>query len=241
MIPTHWLRTVIFIIFVFDLMVLLTWAGSLVKLEPAYRAFGQTLASLGFLFGFYVFTPFVARMLAPYPTRQATVQGRVDRACKAARAAMPVFAYDHSSPAAVTVGLFRRQAKLYLTAGMVDRVSDLALQGLIAHEQSHVDNRHIMGICLYAFCFALGSYGTNRIFVFLASFISFLAMRRFFEYQADAGACKAVGKAPVLAMLEELERMKPTKRWHRWLTLITNYPTLPMRIQAIHSGKPQLF
>jgi hypothetical protein len=40
--------------------------------------------------------------------------------------------------------------------------------------------------------------------------------------------------------LRELAILYPSAAWHRWLTIIMAYPTLPMRLRALETKRPAL-
>ena len=60
------------------------------------------------------------------------------------------------------------------------------------------------------------------------------------EFRADAEAGRRMGKVVMLTALHELSRMHPGKAWYRWLCLLSAYPTLPMRITAVRTGRMAL-
>jgi len=89
---------------------------------------------------------------------------------------------------------------------------------------------------VYACTYALLVQLTDSTWLFALGLLGFLALRRYFEYRADAGAARLVGKDAVLTGLSELQAIYPSRRWTRWLVVFASHPTLPMRIRAL-SGR----
>jgi heat shock protein HtpX len=77
--------------------------------------------------------------------------------------------------------------------------------------------------------------------LFIFGFLAFMTLRRHLEYRADAAAAKLVGKAAIVTGLKELSTIYTTKRISRWFVFAMAYPTLPMRIKALETGRQQLF
>ena len=240
MIPSHWFRRIVLVLFFMEVGGGILWVATRLAPDPAYKPFMQTVAGLIFLFGFYASAPLAARFLAPVASTDGPSQRRLAGVLASMPVGSPVYLYDHADRQANTVGLGLHHSRIYLTSGLVCRLSDPGLRGVIAHEESHIAERHILGTFAYASCFTLGSYGTNNNIVFIAGFLIFLALRRYFEYRADAGAAARVGKADALAALHELHEIYPSRPWHRWISFLTAYPTLPMRIRALETGRMTL-
>jgi Zn-dependent protease with chaperone function len=131
------------------------------------------------------------------------------------------------------VGLWPSQSRIYITTGLFDRMSDDGLIGVIGHENTHARERHILVAFVYACIFALGSNASASRAVFMAGFLLFLGLRRYMEYRADAGGARLAGLASMSTGLRELAILYPSAAWHRWLTIIMAYPTLPMRLRAL--------
>lgn len=152
----------------------------------------------------------------------------------------PVTLHVHADPQANSVGLLPRWSRVYLTTGLLSRMSDEGVRGVLAHESTHIRERHILATFLYASGFAVSSQLLADDHFFFATLLLFLGLRRYSEYRADAGAVAVVGRDKMLTTLRELARSYPSKTWHRWFSFANIYPTLPMRIRAIETGRKAL-
>lgn len=240
MIPSSWFRRLILFLFVMEVGGGILWASAKLAPDQAHSNLLQTIGSLTFLFGFYAGTPLMARFLAPVPSGSKERQQRLAGIMGKYGETRPVFLYDHRDQEANTVGLWPSQARIYLTSGLLDNMSDAGLTAVIAHENTHARERHILFAFAYACIFAIGSYVSGSNWFFAIGFLIFLGLRRYSEYRADAGGARQVGQTAMLTGLRELAVMYPSKAWHRWLAIIMAYPTLPMRIRAIETGRPAL-
>ena len=208
--------------------------------DPLIRSMVQAASSVTFLFIFYATAPLTARFLAPRPSHDRELQERLTRIVATLPACPPVTLHDHADPQANTVGLLPRWSCIYLTTGLLDSMSDEGMRGVLAHESSHIHEHHILATFLYASGFAVSSQLLADDNIFFAALLLFLGLRRYSEYRADAGAVAVVGRDTMLTTLKELVRSYPSKAWHRWFCFANIYPTLPMRIRAIETGRKAL-
>lgn len=240
MIPSHWFRRIILLLFILEVGGGIVWVTGRLTSNPAAKPMVQALGSLVFLFGFYASGPLSARFLAPRPARDNALQARLARIVASVPDSRPVFLYDHADRGANTVGLLPRHSRIYMTTGLLAGMSDDGVRGVVAHENAHVRGRHILGVLAYASCFAVSSHLVESNALFFAAFLLFLGIRRFCEYRADAGAAALVGREAMLTALRELATFYPSKRWLRWFSFASAYPTLPMRIRALETGRMAL-
>lgn len=240
MIPSTWYRQVVLFLIAAGMAVGLLWlATELLRVERD-RAFAQTVAGVIVLLGIYAGGPLSARLLAPQGSSNKLLLARLERVCAALPIRRIVFLYDHSAQSAVTVGIVASQARIYITSGMLERLSDEGLRGVLAHEETHIREHHILLSFCYASAYAFAVSITESAALFIAGFLAFMALRRIFEYRADAGGTELAGKAAMVAALTELKRMFPTHGWMRFLILASPYPTLEMRARAVSDGARSL-
>lgn len=239
MIPSHCFRRVVLVISLMGLGAVILWVTGLVD-DPAIRPVAQAAGSVTFLFVFYATAPLTARFLAPLPSREPELQKRLARIVTALPSCAPVTLHDHADPEANSVGLLPRWSRIYLTTGLLNSMSDEGVRGVLAHESTHIRERHILATFLYASAFAVSSQLLADDNFFFAALLLFLGLRRYSEYRADAGAAALAGKKTMLITLRELARSYPSKSWHRWLSFANVYTTLPMRIRAIETGHKAL-
>lgn len=240
MIPSHWFRRIILIVFIMEVAGGILWVTGRLTTNPAAKPMAQALGSLIFLFGFYASAPLSARFLAPKPSRDSALQERLARIVATLPDSRPVFLYDHADKEANTVGLLPGHSRIYVTTGLLANMSDEGMRGVIAHENAHVRERHIFATFTYACCFAVSSHLLDNNNFFFAAFLVFLGVRRYCEYRADAGGAAVVGRATMLTTLRELAALYPSKAWMRWLSFASAYPTLAMRMRAVETGRKAL-
>lgn len=241
MIPTTWFRRAIFGVFVLEVAGVMLWLASRLTPDPQDQAFAQTVAGTVFLLGFYAGGPLVARFMAPLPADEPEMMARIDRALATLSHPRPVFLYRHKDEAANTVGIIAGHSTIYLTTGLMEKVSDEGLRGILAHELAHVREHHILITFTFACTYAYVAYLTPSNRLFIVGFLAFMLLRRYLEYRADAGAARVVGADTMLAGLSDLERMYPTAWWSRFFAFAASHPTMPMRRRALTHGERPLF
>lgn len=239
MIPSHWFRRVVLVLCLMGIGAVMLWVTGLAT-DPLIRPMVQAAGSVAFLFIFYATAPLTARFLAPRPSHDRDLQERLARIVATLSACPPVTLHDHADPQANTVGLLPRWSRIYLTTGLLDSMSDEGVLGVLAHESAHIHEHHILATFLYASGFAVSSQLLADDNIFFAALLLFLGLRRYSEYRADAGAVAMVGRDTMLTTLRELARSYPSKAWHRWFSFANIYPTLPMRIRAVETGRKEL-
>lgn len=240
MIPSHWFRRIILVLFIMEVAGGILWVTGRLTADPATKPLMQALGSLIFLFGFYASAPLSARFLAPRPSSDVALQERLARIMATLPESRPVFLCDHTDQEANTVGLLPGQSRIYVTTGLLANMTDEGMRGVIAHENAHVREQHIFATFAYASCFAVGSHLIHDNNFFFAAFLLFLGIRRYCEYRADAGGAAVVGRETMLTMLRELAVLYPSKAWMRWFSFASAYPTLAMRMRAVETGRKAL-
>jgi Zn-dependent protease with chaperone function len=241
MIPAHWFRRFIIFVFLLELGGGILWVTSRLFTDPAQQPYTQTISSIIFIMGFYSSGPLVARFLAPVPTSNTKLQQRLQQIVSELPLLPPVFLYDHSDKEANTVGLWFHQSRIYITSGLLTNMSDEGIKGILAHELTHVHERHIFIIFIYACLFLIASHYIQDNLIFLIGFLVLLLIRRFCEYRADRGASNIVGKKTMLLTLQELSLLYPTRFFQRFFVFASAYPTLSMRSMALTTGRSPLF
>jgi len=227
-------------LFILEMAGGLMWFAA--RLAPdADKALAETIAGMVFLLGFYSSAPLSARFLAPEETKNQAMQDRLANVLAKMPCTRPVFLYDHAEQNANTVGILARHSRVYVTSGLMDTLSDEGLRGILSHEETHVSEHHILVVLTYACTYALIAHIGKDHHLFIFGFLAFMALRRHLEYRADAGAAKLVGTAAIVTGLKELSTVYPTKRISRWFIFAMAYPTLPMRIKALETGRQILF
>ena len=157
------------------------------------------------------------------PAEQPELHGIIERLCVQADLPKPrVCVMESSMPNAFAMGRSRKSTTVCATTGILELLSPAELEGVMAHELTHVINRDVMVMTLAGFfaslaalilqfAFFFGGGGNSEeeediILVVIASAIvyavSFLLMRalsRYREFAADRGSAVLTGRPSALA------------------------------------------
>jgi heat shock protein HtpX len=158
------------------------------------------------------------------PEEEPELHGIVDRLCVQADLPKPrVCVMETSMPNACALGRSQKSATVCATRGILEMLSPAELEGVMAHELSHVINRDVMVMTLASFFatlasiiaqFALffgGGYGNNEeeedvmivilvsVVVYVVSFVLLRTLSRYREFAADRGSAVLTGRPSALA------------------------------------------
>jgi heat shock protein HtpX len=163
------------------------------------------------------------------PAQEPELHGIVERLCVQADLPKPrVCVMETSMPNAFAMGRSKKSTTVCATRGILDLLSPAELEGVMAHELTHVINRDVMVMTLASFFATLasmiiqfsfffgggfgGGYGRDReeeeaMFVILAvsavvyaiSFLLLRALSRYREFAADRGSAVLTGRPSALA------------------------------------------
>jgi heat shock protein HtpX len=157
------------------------------------------------------------------PADEPQLHGMIERLCVQADLPKPkVCVMETSMPNAFAMGRSRKSTTVCATRGILDLLSPAELEGVMAHELTHVINRDVMVMTLAGFFASLASMilqfsfffggGGDReeeedvFFIVIASMIvyaiSFLLLRalsRYREFAADRGSAVLTGRPSALA------------------------------------------
>jgi heat shock protein HtpX len=159
------------------------------------------------------------------PEEEPELHGIVDRLCVQADLPKPrVCVMETSMPNACAMGRSQKSATVCATRGILDMLSPAELEGVMAHELSHVINRDVMVMTLASFFatlasmiaqFALffgGGYGNDEegerdimivilvsVVVYAVSFVLLRTLSRYREFAADRGSAVLTGRPSALA------------------------------------------
>ena len=164
-----------------------------------------------------------AREVSPKEAPQ--LHAMIERLCVQADLPKPKVAImDTQMPNAFAMGRSKKSATVCCTTGILELLSPAELEGVLAHELTHVINRDVMVMTIASFFATIAAYITQFGFLFggfgqsddddgpgfavviLVSFavyaISFFLMQalsRYREYAADRGAAVITGRPSALA------------------------------------------
>jgi heat shock protein HtpX len=159
------------------------------------------------------------------PEEEPELHGIIDRLCVQADLPKPrVCVMETSMPNACAMGRSQKSATVCATRGILDMLSPAELEGVMAHELTHVINRDVMVMTLASFFatlasliaqFALffgGGYGGGEeeeqdimivilvsVVVYAVSFVLLRTLSRYREFAADRGSAVLTGRPSALA------------------------------------------
>jgi heat shock protein HtpX len=158
------------------------------------------------------------------PQQAPELHAMVERLCVQADLPKPRLAViETPMPNAFAMGRSQKKATVCVTTGIMQLLSPPELEGVLAHELSHVINRDVMVMTLASFGAALASMilqfgflfgggssddddGPSAMVVFLVSLLVYVvsfflmqALSRYREFAADRGAAVLTGRPSALA------------------------------------------
>jgi heat shock protein HtpX len=164
------------------------------------------------------------------PAQEPELHGIVERLCVQADLPKPrVFVMESSMPNAFAMGRSQKSATVCATRGILDLLNPAELEGVMAHELTHVANRDVMVMTLASFFATLASFivqfgfffgggfgggygGGNReeeeglmavilvsVIVYAVSFVLLRALSRYREFSADRGSAMLTGRPSALS------------------------------------------
>src|SRR3954462_15070763 len=165
-----------------------------------------------------------ARVVTPQEAPQ--LHAMIDRLCVQADLPKPKVAVANTSmPNAFALGRSPKNATVCATTGIMDLLSPAELEGVMAHELTHVANRDVMIMTLASFFATIAAYIVQFGFIFggggsqsddddgpsfmvlllvsvavyAVSFVMMQALSRYREFAADRGAALITGRPSALA------------------------------------------
>ncbi|MGO9446710.1 MAG: M48 family metalloprotease [Thiobacillaceae bacterium] len=214
-----------------DLCVPAVWAHTptYIVLSNLYQG---TLVVLGFWFG-----PAICRALMVHEIRMGPLYACTEREQAGLRAAglaePPIVLFDHAAPFVLTVGLVPKRCAVFISTGLVSRMTPLALKFLLARAAVHAALRHRLAALLPMLVFTvLLPDDLKSVSTWLVGggfLILWLMMHWFFELDADRCAARAVGGDARAALREWLLATNPHPAW------LTPHPPLKWRLRAVQA------
>jgi heat shock protein HtpX len=158
------------------------------------------------------------------PEEEPELHGIIDRLCVQADLPKPrVCVMETSMPNACAMGRSQKSATVCATRGILEMLSPAELEGVMAHELTHVINRDVMVMTLASFFATLasliaqfafffgGGYGNREeeedimivvlvsVVVYVVSFVLLRTLSRYREFAADRGSAVLTGRPSALA------------------------------------------
>jgi heat shock protein HtpX len=158
------------------------------------------------------------------PEEEPELHGIIDRLCVQADLPKPrVCVIETAVPNACALGRSQKSATVAATRGILQMLSPAELEGVMAHELTHVINRDVMVMTLASFFASLaslilqfafffgGGYGGDEeereimlvilvsVVVYVVSFVLLRTLSRYREFAADRGSAVLTGRPSALA------------------------------------------
>ena len=157
------------------------------------------------------------------PAEEPELHGIVERLCVQANLPKPrVCVMETPMPNAFAMGRSRKSTTVCATRGILEMLSPAELEGVMAHELTHVINRDVMVMTLASFfaslaglilqfSFFFGGGGDREeeedlflvviasVLVYALSFLLLRALSRYREFAADRGSAVLTGRPSALA------------------------------------------
>jgi heat shock protein HtpX len=157
------------------------------------------------------------------PAQEPELHGIIERLCVQADLPKPrVCVMETSMPNAFAMGRTRKSTSVTATRGILELLSPAELEGVMAHELTHVINRDVMVMTLAGFfatlaslilqfSFFFGGGGDSEeeedlflvviasMVVYAVSFLLLRALSRYREFAADRGGAVLTGRPSALA------------------------------------------
>jgi heat shock protein HtpX len=157
------------------------------------------------------------------PQEAPQLHALIERLCVQADLAKPrIYIMNTSMPNAFAMGRSRKAAAVCATTGILELLSPAELEGVMAHELTHIINRDVMVMTLASFFASLASlivqfgffFGGSdddddgpsvmviilvSLAVYIVSFFLMQALSRYREFAADRGAAVITGRPSALS------------------------------------------
>jgi heat shock protein HtpX len=158
------------------------------------------------------------------PDEEPELHGIIDRLCVQADLPKPrVCVIETTVPNACALGRSQKSATVAATRGILQMLSPAELEGVMAHELTHVINRDVMVMTLASFFASLaslilqfafffgGGYGGDEeereimlvilvsVVVYVVSFVLLRTLSRYREFAADRGSAVLTGRPSALS------------------------------------------
>jgi heat shock protein HtpX len=197
------------------------------------------------------------------PQEAPQLHAMIERLCIQADLPKPrIYVVNSTMPNAFAVGRSKKAAAVCATTGILDLLSPAELEGVMAHELTHIANRDVMVMTLAAFFASLAfAIILVSLAVYVISFFLMQALSRYREFAADRGAAVITGRPSALssALLKisgTMERIPqtdlrahaemnafyivPAGVKHSVYNLFSTHPPMEKRIEALSRLEAQL-
>jgi heat shock protein HtpX len=217
-----------------------------------------------FVFQLFASDKLALRMMGAHevsPAEAPDLHSMIDRLCVQADLPKPRVAVAQTSlPNAFAVGRSRKSATVCVTTGITQLLGPHELEGVLAHELSHISHRDMVIMTVASFFATIAAYilqfgfffggGNDRnpgiigligvsVAVYAVSFFLMQALSRYREFAADRGAAIITGRPSALAsaLLKISGQMKSVpQRDLRAAAELNAFFIVPARVRSSLSG-----
>jgi Zn-dependent protease with chaperone function len=237
MIPSSPRRTWLFLLastlayFGPDLLVPGAWTHTSLYLTLS-AVYQGVVVTLGFWFG-----PAICRAMAVGTLSTGSLQAAADRE----QAGLPdvglprppVLIFEHDLPFVLTAGLLPSQCEVFVSSGLVGRLTPVALKFLLARAAAHATLRHRLAAFLPVLIFTVllpDDLKSVATWLAMGGFLAiWLMLHWVFELDADRSAARALGSDADPALREWLAVTTPHPAW------LSMHPPLRWRLRAVRA------
>ncbi len=238
MIPSSPRRTWIFLVaslalyFAPDLLTPASWQARdpYLTLSAAYQGL---LVLLGFAYGPAICRALVIAEVGDGPLRHAIDQARASLDAAVSRLP-PVVCAEHALPFALTAGLLPARCEIFVSSGLIDRLSPTGLRFLLARAAAHAGARQRLAALLPVLVLTVLVPDPKDLATWLdlAAFLAvWLAFHWLFELDADRQTARLMGVETEAGLREVHAATASPLAW------LTPHPPMNWRLRAVAARK----
>lgn len=215
-----------------DLLVPAVWAHTSLYLTLS-AVYQGMLVVLGFWFGPAICRALAVSMVVTGPLR-AAVEREWTGLSDAGLRSPPVLLFEHTMPFVLTAGLLPSHSEVFVSSGLVSRLTPAGLKFLLARTAVHATLRHRLAAILPVLVFTvLLPDDLKSVATWLETggfLLLWLMLHWIVELDADRTAARAVGTGATDALRDWLA---VTTAYPAWLTM---HPPLAWRLRAARAS-----
>ena len=217
-----------------DLLAPAAWLHSVAyeRLSALYQA---GIVGLGFWYG-----PAICRALVVAEVVGGSLRAALDRAVAGLQGQglplPPVTLAEYPASFVVTVGLLPKQSEVFLSSGLVQRLSDPGLRFLLARAAVHASLRQRLAALLPVLAFTLllpdAPHSLAAWLILAGALAAWLGLHWLFELDADRRTGRVLGREAVSGLLEVQGATASRLGW------LSPQPPTPWRLRAVAGAEP---
>ena len=214
-----------------DLLTPAAWQGDRL-FPPLSAAYQGLLVLLGFGYGVAICRAMIVSQVSGGPLLAAIDQAR-SALVRGASWQPPVVCVDHPLPFALTAGLLPARCEIFISSGLVARLSPTGLRFLLARAAVHAGARQRLAALLPVMILAVLVPDPKNLadwLVLAAYLVVWLAFHWVFELDADRQAARLMGGQATAGLCEVHAATASPLAW------LTPHPPMRWRLRAVAPG-----